>query len=112
MAGGQRWRLIAALAGAFIVLSATETRAQSIPLDEAPVAGTGKVQEVTPHKRALIERLIYKLDDDLWLERMLDPPRGVYLRLGRLGEGAGSISRPLRQPRRNPARGSMASIPS
>jgi outer membrane protein assembly factor BamA len=37
----------------------------------------------------MLERVIYKLDDDLLLERVLDPARGVYVRLGKIGEGAG-----------------------
>ena len=48
-----------------------------------------KARALTPQKRSMLERLIYKLDDDLLLERVLDAPRGVYARLGGIGEGAG-----------------------
>jgi hypothetical protein len=89
MAAGCRVELIAALAATVIGLSAADSRAQPIPLDEAPKARDAKQREVTPPRRSMIERVIFKLEDDLVVERWLDPPRGVYLRLGRIGEGAG-----------------------
>jgi hypothetical protein len=48
-----------------------------------------KARAGAPQRRPTLERLIYKLDDDLLLERMLDAPRGIYARLGGIGEGAG-----------------------
>jgi outer membrane protein assembly factor BamA len=67
-----------------------DSRAQSVsPDDEAERARLEKARTVSPQKRSTIERVLYKLDDDLLLERILDPPRGFYVRLGRIGEGAG-----------------------
>ena len=83
-------RLIAALAVALLGSSAVESWAQSVPPDdEAAQARLEKARTTTPQKRSTIERLIYKLDDDLLLERVLDAPRGIYARLGGIGEGAG-----------------------
>ena len=48
-----------------------------------------KAREVTPHQRSTVERVLFKLEDDLLLERVLDPPRGIYLRVGSMGEGSG-----------------------
>ncbi len=51
--------------------------------------GSEKAREVTPHQRSTVERVLFKLEDDLLLERVFDPPRGIYLRVGSMGEGSG-----------------------
>jgi hypothetical protein len=90
MSRRQHWHVIAALAVALLLSGAVEGWAQSVPPDdEAERARLEKARAVTPQKRSTLERLIYKLDDDLMLERMLDAPRGIYARLGGIGEGAG-----------------------
>jgi hypothetical protein len=94
MSGGRGFGGCAGLVVALIGLCATESRAQSVPLDEAPNARAEKARALTPPKRSTIERLIFKLDDELLLERLLDAPRGIYLRLGKLGEGAGFAAGP------------------
>ena len=33
--------------------------------------------------------MLFKLEDDLLLKRVLDPPRGIYVRVGNMGEGSG-----------------------
>ena len=82
--------MIAALAAALFLSWPVEGWAQSVPPDdEAEWARLEKARAVTPQKRSTLERLIYKLDDDLMLERVLDPPRGIYARLGGIGAGAG-----------------------
>jgi hypothetical protein len=48
-----------------------------------------KARAVTPHKRSTVERFVFKLEDDLVLERVFDPARGIYLRIGSMGEGSG-----------------------
>ena len=83
-------RVIAALAVALLGSWTTESWAQSVaPGDEAEQARLEKARAVAPQKRSTVERLIYKLDDDLLLDRLLDPPRGIYVRLGGISEGAG-----------------------
>jgi outer membrane protein assembly factor BamA len=57
--------------------------------DEARAEREQKARELKPHSRSAVERLLFKLEDDLLLERWLDPPRGVHVRLGGIGEGAG-----------------------
>src|SRR5688572_2437098 len=95
MTGRGRWMAIAALVGSFIGLTASQAGSQSpasgqLPhLDEATAAREQKAREVTPHQRSTIERVLFKLEDDLLLERVLDPPRGIYLRVGSMGEGSG-----------------------
>jgi hypothetical protein len=82
--------MIAALAVALLGSWTVESWAQPVPAsDEAEQARLEKARGITPPKRSMLERLIYKLDDGLLLERMLDAPRGIYARLGGIGEGAG-----------------------
>jgi hypothetical protein len=89
MTGRPGSKAIAALVGLFIGLTASHANSQLPQLDEATVAREQKARDVTPHKRSTIERALFKLEDDLLLERVFDPPRGIYLRLGSLGEGSG-----------------------
>lgn len=82
---------------AVICLGAIDASAQPEagmpPLDQS---GNAPVQTavqtpgpVSPHRRSFIERAIFKLEDDLLLQRLFDAPRGFFLRVGRVGEGAG-----------------------
>jgi hypothetical protein len=48
-----------------------------------------KARQLSPPTRSKVESALFKLEDNLILERVLNPPRGVHLRLGGLGEGAG-----------------------
>jgi hypothetical protein len=82
------------LVSAVIGLSATKAVAQPAtsvpsPPNDSPDATTQTTPAVTPHRRSFIERVIFKLEDDLLLQRILDAPRGFYARVGRVGEGAG-----------------------
>ncbi len=77
-----------------IGLSATTAVAQPAtsvpsPPSNPPDAAAQATPAVTPHRRSLIERVMFKLEDDLLLQRILDAPRGFYARVGRVGEGAG-----------------------
>jgi hypothetical protein len=66
--------------------------AQSVPPDdEAEKARLAKARALTPQKRSTLDRLIFKLDDDLLLERVLDAPGASMPALGGIGEGAGSV---------------------
>jgi hypothetical protein len=70
--------------------SSQSTASSQLPqLEEATAAREQKAREVTPHQRSTIERALLKLEDDLVLERVLDPPRGIYVRVGSMGEGSG-----------------------
>jgi hypothetical protein len=95
MSRRQHWHVITALAIALLGWSTVESSAQSVPPDdEAAQARLEKARKVNPQTRSALERLIYKLDDDLLLDRLLDAPRGIYARLGGIGEGAGFAAGP------------------
>jgi hypothetical protein len=80
---------MAVLVSSFIGLTASQASSQAPQLDEAASERKRKAREVSPHQRSTVERVLFKLEEDLVLERLLDPPRGVYLRLGSMGEGSG-----------------------
>jgi hypothetical protein len=89
MTGCGRWCAIVVLAGAFVGLSASQASSQLPQLEEATAERERKAREVRPQQRSSIERVIFKLEDDLVLERVLDAPRGIYARIGSMGEGSG-----------------------
>lgn len=80
---------VLALTVAGIGLSATQAAAQATRAEEAAKAREEKARTVEPHRRSAVERLLFKLEDDLLFERLLAPPRGFHLRLGGIGEGSG-----------------------
>jgi hypothetical protein len=48
-----------------------------------------KARQLVPERRSTIEAVLFKIEDDVLLERIFNPPRGVHARLGGIGEGAG-----------------------
>ena len=84
-----RPRLTAALAAAAFVWSATHADAQQTRAEEVDAARDKRAAETRPEERSKIERFLFKLEDDLLIERIFSPPRGVYLRLGGVGESSG-----------------------
>ena len=66
------------------VALAQETRAAELRAQRE-----AKAAQLHPAERPGIERFLFRLEDRLWVERLLTPPRGFYLRLGGLTEGGG-----------------------
>ncbi len=81
------------LIGALFGLPATHADAQSTQPDEAQAAREQKARELQPHRRSAFERILFTVEDKLVLNRWLDPPRGVFVRVGNMGEGAGFARR-------------------
>jgi len=75
----------------FVVITAASVpaSAQSTRADELRARRQEKAAKVQPYKRGKVEGILFKIEDRLLLERLLNPPRGIYLRLGGIGEGAG-----------------------
>lgn len=48
-----------------------------------------KAGQLKPEQQSKAAAFLFKLEDELLLERVLNPPRGVYLRLGGIAEGSG-----------------------
>ena len=64
--------------------AAPQTRA-----DEVRAQREAKSRRLEAPERRPLEAVLFEIEDDLIIERVLNPPRGVYLRLGGIGEGAG-----------------------
>jgi Omp85 superfamily domain len=84
----QRGRLmfliIAAIAGAATVAAAQTTRAEA-----EHAKREAKASQLNPERRSKIEALLFKIDEDLLLQRIFNPPRGIHARVGGIGESAG-----------------------
>ena len=73
--------------------------AQTAQIPEARIAQTRaeedrakrevKALRLVPERRKKIEAVLYKIDEDLILQRIFNPPRGIHARVGGMGEGAG-----------------------
>ena len=71
------------------VCATTTAKAQTTRAEELRQQRENKAQAVQEPKRNRVEAFLFKLENDLILERWLNPPRGVHLRIGGIGEGAG-----------------------
>ncbi len=75
--------------------------AQEAPPFDPEAERAKKAANPMPLRRSLIERVLYAIEDDLLVERLLNAPRGVFVRLGGIGEGfARRTSRPFQCSRR------------
>ena len=74
--------------------------AQTAQIPEARFAQTTREEEdrakrefkalrLVPERRSKIEAVLYRIDEDLILQRIFNPPRGLHARVGGMGEGAG-----------------------
>lgn len=80
------------LRAALVVLGlalAHSAAAQEAPPFDAEAERAKKAANPMPLRRSLIERVLYAIEDDLLVERLLNAPRGVFVRLGGIGEGGG-----------------------
>lgn len=81
--------MVASLAVWTLLASSAPVQAQDTRAAEADKARDAKAAAVTAERRSFIERALFAIEDDLLIERWLAAPRGVFVRLGGIGEGAG-----------------------
>lgn len=86
---GAATRTAWALAAWALLALATPSAAQESRAAAAEKAREAKAAALSAEERSLIERALYAIEDDLLIERWLAAPRGVFVRLGGIGEGAG-----------------------
>ena len=67
----------------------TEARPAQTRAEEDRSRRELKALALVPERRNRIEAVLYKIDEDLILQRIFNPPRGIHARLGGIGEGAG-----------------------
>jgi hypothetical protein len=48
-----------------------------------------KAARLVPQQRSTAEAVLYRIDEDVLLQRIFSPPRGIHLRMGGIGEGGG-----------------------
>jgi Omp85 superfamily domain len=63
--------------------------AQTTRAEEDRAKREAKATQLVPERRSKIEAILFKIEDDVLLERIFNPPRGVHARFGGIGEGAG-----------------------
>ena len=72
-----------------IALGTKAATAQTTRADEDRAKRETKATQLTPERRSWLEAVLYKIDEDLILQRIFNPPRGIHARMGGIGEGAG-----------------------
>ena len=99
MTGGKRGAAAAVVATVFSHLPAPAL-AQTADILEGQIAQTTRAEEdrarrevkaiqLVPERRSKIEAVLYRIDEDVILQRIFNPPRGIHARVGGIGEGAG-----------------------
>jgi Omp85 superfamily domain len=63
--------------------------AQTTRAEEDRARREAKTIRLVPERRSKIEAVLYKIDEDLVVQRIFNPPRGIHARVGGIGEGAG-----------------------
>ena len=63
--------------------------AQPTRAEEDRASREAKATKLVPERRSKIEAVLYRIDEDLLLQRIFSPPRGIHARAGGIGEGAG-----------------------
>lgn len=83
-----RYRLagfvVLTLIGAAHNAAAQETRAEELRAQRE-----AKSSQLQDPQRSGVEAILFKIEDDTLVERILAPPRGFHVRFGGIGEGAG-----------------------
>src|SRR5262245_61927962 len=82
-------RFLCAVAIIWLAWSDTSLFAQATRAEEAKAAREAKQAAKAPYKRSKIEAALFKIEDELLIERWLYPPRGFHVRLGASQEGSG-----------------------
>ena len=72
-----------------IALGTNAATAQTTRADEDRAKRETKATQLIPERRSKLEAVLYKIDEDLILQRIFNPPRGIHARVGGIGEGAG-----------------------
>ena len=66
-----------------------KTTEPSTRAEESRAKREAKAIALVPERRTKTEAILYKVDEDLILHRIFNPPRGFHVRAGGIGEGGG-----------------------
>ena len=91
LAPQQTWpmRLCLSFTFTLALLCAQTAAAQDTRAAELRAQREAKAARLEPPQRSKLEAILFKIEDDTLVERILAPPRGIYPRVGGIGEGAG-----------------------
>jgi hypothetical protein len=68
---------------------AARTTQPTTRAEEERAKREAKAIQLVPERRGKIEAVLYRIDEDLILQRIFSPPRGFHARAGGIGEGGG-----------------------
>jgi hypothetical protein len=74
---------------AFLIFTAVDQETSSTRSAELLAKREAKSRQLKPQHQNKAERFLFKAEDSLLVQRLFNPPRGIYLRWGGLGEGSG-----------------------
>lgn len=74
---------------AFLIFAAVDQETSSTRSAELHAKREAKSRQLQPQHQNKAERFLFKAEDSLLVQRLFNPPRGIYLRWGGLGEGSG-----------------------
>jgi surface antigen Omp85-like protein len=74
---------------AFLVFAAIDQETSPTRSAELRAQREAKSRQLKPQQQSKAERFLFKAEDSLLVQRLFNPPRGIYVRWGGLGEGSG-----------------------
>ena len=74
---------------AFLVFAAVDQETSPTRSAELRAQREAKSRQLKPQQQSKAERFLFKAEDSLLVQRLFNPPRGIYVRWGGLGEGSG-----------------------
>lgn len=89
------WPSIRILLGiALTVAVSAPVSAQSTRAEIARAARQAKVATLKAYEPGKVEQVLYRIEDDRLMERIFNPPRGLFVRYGGMPQGAGMAAGP------------------
>jgi hypothetical protein len=74
---------------ALLAFAAADQEASQTRSAELHSQREAKSRQLKPQQQSKAERFLFKAEDSLIVQRLFNPPRGIYVRWGGLGEGSG-----------------------
>jgi hypothetical protein len=74
---------------ALLAFAAADQEASQTRSAELRSQREAKSRQLKPQQQSKAERFLFKAEDSLIVQRLFNPPRGIYVRWGGLGEGSG-----------------------
>ena len=84
-----RFTRLLSLLFAAIWLGTNAAAAQTTRAEEDRTRRETKATQLIAERRTKMEAVLYRIDEDVILQRIFAPPRGIHARIGGIGEGAG-----------------------